>query len=266
MGRENASSTTARPGCRYAALDRFPRRVASEKEHGGFRFAHAEPLRAGLTSIVVLSLVLGGCAPSTPAVPSQREFYTYRATSTAFGYRGITDYSTVWLRSMGMASSGETRFRDSNDVIFRATLLEVDAKARLLLFKAVYLKNGTALIQADVARDMSCRVVSAILNGAVRSEYSYVSHRDPIPLIRTIDVATGKVLSTTSGVELMGDGTFRVQEADYRDGRETFRSVSRRHAGTGLILDESVQNGVLERDYHHYELMLDNWSRCEPNR
>jgi hypothetical protein len=176
----------------------------------------------------------------------------------------VLDYSAIWFGTMGIATGGETKFAQSNTVILRSTLMALDPRARLLTFKSAYLKNGNVLITADVVRDLGCRVISVIFSNAFRSEYYYGSITQPIPSIKTTDVATGKVLSITGDVEIQNDGTFRVQEIDYQDDHEVFKSVARRNSGTGLLIGEEIKHGVLERDYHHYELTLDRWSGCEP--
>jgi len=103
---------------------------------------------------------------------------------------------------MGIASGGEVTFRATNEVILRSTLLGIDAKARSLSFKAAYLKQGQLLLTADVTRDMNCKVTAVVFNGSLRSEYSS-SRATPLPLITTIDITTGKILSRTSNPELL---------------------------------------------------------------
>src|SRR5436309_3714118 len=86
----------------------------------------------------------------------------------------------------------------------------------------------------------------------------------PSRSLRRLTSQRGKSSAGRATPNCSGDDTFRVEETAYQDGKEIFQSLVRRHARTGLLLDEAVKHGSLDRDYHHYELTIDDWSGCQP--
>lgn len=209
-------------------------------------------------------LLLSGCQNAKNQT-GMREFYHHQKTATDFSYEDKLGASKQWYRMMKIATSAETRFYDTNELIYRSTLVSMDTKDSnkpTLSFKSEYLKDGKVVFTADVERDLSsCTVNAVVFNGKYRSEHIYPNGRRELPLMKTTDVATGKTVSETKNIEIIGDGSFRVEEINYRDGKEVFHSLVRRHAGSGLIVEENVKDGALDVDYHHYELLLHNWSQ-----
>lgn len=195
-----------------------------------------------------------------------RKFYPNQQTNTDYRYEDKLGSSTTWYRMMKIATSAETKFAASNKLIHRSTLVAMDYKDKpqnemTLTFKSEYLKDNGVVFTFDVVRDFSsCTVNSVTLEGKYRSVYTYPNGRRDLPLITTTDLSSGKTVSETKNIEIVGDGSFRVEEFNYQDGKEIFRSVVRRHAGTGMFVEEVVKHGKLDTDYHHYELLLGNWS------
>lgn len=217
--------------------------------------------------VLVAALLLSSCgARQSRGTQQSRKFYPNQRTITHFSYEGKLGSSTTWYRMMKIATGAETRFAESNKLIHRSNLVAMDYKDKpqnemTLTFKSEYLNDDGVAFTCDVVRDLSsCVVNSVTLEGKYRSVYTYPNGRRELPLITTTDLSSGKIVSETKNIEIVGDGSFRVEEINYQDGKEIFRSLVRRHAGTGLFVDEVVKYGTLDTDYHHYELLLNNWS------
>lgn len=210
--------------------------------------------------------LLSNCGTPQLHGTQSRKFYPNQRTITNFNYEGKLGSSTAWFRTMKIATSAQTRFAESNKLIHRSHLVAMDYKDKpqnemTLTFKSDYMNNDGVAFTCEVVRDLSsCTVNSVTFEGKYRSVYTYPNGRGELPLITTTELSSGRIVSETKNIEIVGDGSFRVEEINYQDGKEVFRSVVRRHAGTGLFMDEAVKHGALDIDYHHYELLLNNWS------
>lgn len=101
----------------------------------------------------------------------------------------------------------------------------------------------------------------ATVDGKWDSVYIYdgPDGRLGIPRIETYDSTTNTKVAETRNVRILGNGVFSAEEIYYQNGKEVFSSITTRHAGTGLMIEERVQSGALPLDYHHYELVLGGW-------
>ena len=204
--------------------------------------------------------------PNPEKTQQLRQFYPHQATTTNFSYQDKLGLTTSWYRMMKIATGAEIKFSTNNKLIYRSSLVAMDTKDKLqdemtLTFKSEYLKDNAVMFTFEVVRDFSSGTVNTVtIEGKYRSVYTYPNGRRELPLITTTDLSSGKIVSETKNAEFAGDGSFRVEEINYKNVQEIFRSVVRRYAGTGMFVDEIVKNGTLDTDYHHYELLLGNWS------
>ena len=214
-----------------------------------------------LTVVVIIASLWPACAKG----PTVERFYPHGPIQTTFSYEPMLDTTELWYRAMHIATSAETKREPDGQLINRTILSAMDYRERApidmtITFTSQFFKDGRPFFSADIVRSLkSCAVRSVVIDGKYRSTYAASPGLAP-PTIRTVEVSTGHLVSETLEPTLAGDGSFTVTEVNYRDGTEVFRERARRHAGTGLLIGEDQIRGVRTADYHHYELVLGNWS------
>jgi len=215
-----------------------------------------------MRSIVVLTACVWAACAKGPVV---ERFYRNGPIQTTFSYDPTLETTELWYRAMHIATSAETTKQPDGQLINRTTLKAMDYLGKApsdmtITFGSQFFKDGRPFFSADIVRSLgSCAVRSVLIDGKYRSTYTASPGSAP-PTIRTVEVSTGHLLSETLEPTLASDGSFTVIEVNYRDGTEVFRERARRHAGTGLVIAEDQMRGVRDADYHHYELVLSNWS------
>lgn len=227
--------------------------------------AVAIPLGFSMLSVAVSCSCSGDTAAQPPARTVKR-FYTNEPTRTTFSYEPAAGVSTTWLRMMKIASGGRITLRSNDELIARIALTGIDTKDRTqdqmtATFTMDLFKNGLSFSSGVVVRHLgSCPVRAVVYDNLYQSTYDYSRGPNYPPMIKTTELKTGALVGEARAPQSMGDGSFIVDEIEYRDGKEIFRAKVRRHVGTGLMISEVVVSGTPETDYQHFELVLGNWS------
>lgn len=113
---------------------------------------------------------------------------------------------------------------------------------------------------------------SYVVKTIVHSRYESIYKWGEIPghslvAVTTTDITSGKKVLETKNLDFIenSNGLFHGLEYHFADGKVVHISAFVRHLGTGLLVEEQAQQGVLPRDYHTYEFVLSGWpSRRSP--
>jgi uncharacterized membrane protein YgcG len=107
---------------------------------------------------------------------------------------------------------------------------------------------------------------SYVVKTILQSRYVSIYKWGDIPghslvTVTTTDLSSGKKVLETMDLDFIGNsqGLFRGLEHHFIDGNVVCTSAFVRHIGTGLLVEEQVQEGVLPMDYHTYEFVLAGW-------
>jgi hypothetical protein len=194
---------------------------------------------------------------------SNRVFVPNQPLRTSFGYSAKAGLSESWLRSKGIASEAECVIRATGEPIMNAQLTKIDPEKHSMEFDAEYYNKGVLVYKAHITRNVqSGIVIDVVYDGMFRSAYQHKSgDRIRIPAIKTTRMDTGELVSETKNVHIEGDGSFMVEEVNYENREIRSRFSVRRHAGTGLLIEQKALEGLPDADYHHYELLVDTWTR-----
>lgn len=226
-------------------------------------------MRTALAVVVLASCVFHtGCGGGAPRGGSAagRTFITDTGLVTTY------EYDDPGLGGLGIPTGGRFLLGDEKTVVgvvrgekaLDKVLIDEDGERRIRM--TVLLTPGTTTVGTVVARytptGHGAKVRKATLDGRWESDYLYDPGRrlGGVPRVETRDATSQKKVAETRDVKLTGDGRFSGEEVCYDEaGQVVFRSTFVRHVGTGLLVSETVLEGELPRDYHHYELVLQGW-------
>jgi hypothetical protein len=106
------------------------------------------------------------------------------------------------------------------------------------------------------------RIVKTIVDGRWESLYYYNNEEDFFhskPNIRTKDLQTKEKVAETRNLIILNNELFSGEELFYEQGELICISKFIRNRTNGLLSDENVVQGIIPRDYHHYELVIKRW-------
>jgi hypothetical protein len=216
--------------------------------------------------VAILSSGCGGPAdqPTGPGGSSKRTFFIpNEVISTRFeydankspGYRIPTGANIAWKADNSTIARVEDvqMVAEDNEHRLRATL-KLLPKGEVVSTLQVWYEPGTGGQNGSLVRKV-------VVDGKWESKYFFdgAEGRSGIPRVVTTDLTSGKKVAETQHIEVVGDGSFTGEELCYEADKVVCRSTFKRHAGTGLLLEETFVQGDLPRDYHHYELVLKGW-------
>ncbi len=192
------------------------------------------------------------------------------ATPLAISY----EYADTRSRAVGIPT-GASAFRSEGKektgtalmVAAGAGINEDDNETRPLIKVPMSLRNEAGSEVAKVTAWFapfadSSNVVRALIDDRYESVYTWgeIPGYSPATIVTT-DKKTGEKVQETKDVEFVkdGGGLLRGLEVFYDRGEVVGVVQFVRQIGTGLLVQERIEDGVLARDYHPYEFVMAGW-------